>query len=121
MQWEAEPDGGFTTGKPWLPLTDPEGRSVGSQRGEPGSMIELHRRLIALRRELAAGIELVEAGADVLAYRRGGHVVALNLGDASQAAPAGARILSTLSEPPAARELAPGEGAVFLAERSTLV
>ncbi len=52
MQWEPEPLGGFTTGDPWLPLTDPERRSVAAQRGAEGSALELHRRLIAKRREL---------------------------------------------------------------------
>ena len=50
MQWEPEPLGGFTTGEPWLGLTDPERRSVRAQRGVEGSSLELHRRLIAARR-----------------------------------------------------------------------
>jgi alpha-glucosidase len=49
MQWEPEPLGGFTTGEPWLDLTDPERRSVAAQRGVEGSTLELHRRLIAAR------------------------------------------------------------------------
>jgi alpha-glucosidase len=49
MQWEPEPLGGFTTGEPWLSLTDPERRSVAAQRGIEGSSLELHRRLIADR------------------------------------------------------------------------
>ena len=59
MQWEAEPDGGFTTGGPWLPLTDPEQRSVAAQRGQGGSMLELYRRLIEFRRDLTGPLELV--------------------------------------------------------------
>ncbi|HYH63027.1 MAG TPA: alpha-amylase family glycosyl hydrolase [Solirubrobacterales bacterium] len=50
MQWEPEPLGGFTTGEPWLALTDPERRSVAAQRSVEGSSLELHRRLIAARR-----------------------------------------------------------------------
>jgi alpha-glucosidase len=49
MQWEPEPLGGFTTGKPWLGLTDPERRSVSAQRGAEGSLLELYRQLIAAR------------------------------------------------------------------------
>jgi alpha-glucosidase len=47
MQWDASPTGGFTTGRPWLPLVDPEQRSVEAQRGDPDSMLEHYRRLIA--------------------------------------------------------------------------
>ena len=121
MQWEAEPRGGFTTGEPWLPLTDPARRNVVSQRGQPGSMLELYRRLIAFRHDLAGPLELVDAGEDVLAFRRGEHVVALNLGAAPLPVPAGERALSTLPGASARAALAPGEGAIFLAERSALV
>ncbi|MDX6586958.1 MAG: alpha-glucosidase [Solirubrobacterales bacterium] len=50
MQWEPEPLGGFTTGEPWLGLTDPMRRSVAAQRGVEGSSLEEYRRLIATRR-----------------------------------------------------------------------
>ncbi len=118
MQWTGEPEGGFTTGTPWLTLTDPERRSVAGQREQPGSMLELYRRLITFRRNLGGGLELTDAGEDVLAFRRGTHVVALNLADEARPAPVGWRVLSTLNDPPPGAELAPGEGAVFLAERS---
>ena len=36
MQWEPEPLGGFTTGEPWLGLTDPERRSVSRPAGRRG-------------------------------------------------------------------------------------
>ena len=55
MQWEPEPLGGFTTGEPWLGLTDPERRSVSGQRGVAGSSLELYRRLIAARRSRPDG------------------------------------------------------------------
>ena len=44
-------------------------------------------RLIALRPRLGAGFELLEAREDVLAYRRGNDVVAINLSDGERAAP----------------------------------
>ncbi len=50
MQWEPEPLGGFTTGEPWLGLTDPERRSVSAQRGVEGSLLEHYRHLIVARR-----------------------------------------------------------------------
>src|SRR5688500_12272870 len=81
MQWDPEPAGGFTTGSPWLPLTDPERRSVAAQRGRPDSMLELHRELIELRPALGDRFELVGEPGELLAYRRDGHLIALNFGD----------------------------------------
>jgi alpha-glucosidase len=78
MQWEGSPNGGFTTGHPWLPPVDPTERNVEAQRDDPGSTLSLVRRLIALRRELGDGFELLEPPEGILAYRRGRHVVALN-------------------------------------------
>jgi len=76
MQWE--PGGGFTTGEPWLPLVDPAARNVAEQRDDPASMLSLVRELIALRRELGDGFELLEAADGVVAYSRGDHTVAIN-------------------------------------------
>jgi alpha-glucosidase len=81
MQWDGTPAGGFTRATPWLPATDPGVRNVAAQEGDEGSMLELYRALIALRRELGPGISGIEAAGDVLHYRRGEHLVALNLGD----------------------------------------
>ena len=63
MQWEPAPGGGFSEGKPWMGLTDPERRSVAAQRDDPDSLLSLYRRLIALRRELRGPLELLEAPA----------------------------------------------------------
>jgi alpha-glucosidase len=82
MQWDGSPAGGFTTGTPWLPAVDPAERNVAGQTGRAGSLLELHRSLIGLRREQSGPLELLEARDDgLLAYRRGRHTVALNLGD----------------------------------------
>jgi alpha-glucosidase len=78
MQWDASAGGGFTTGKPWLPLVDPQEHNVEAQRKDPGSFLSLVRDLLALRRVLGEGFELVEAGEGVVAYRRGDHTVAVN-------------------------------------------
>jgi glycosidase len=78
MQWEPSPQGGFTTGDPWLPLVDPQRRSVAAQRDDPASMLSLVRELIALRRELGDGFELLDAAEGVVAFRRGAHTVAIN-------------------------------------------
>ena len=60
---------------PWLSPIDPAQRSVGAQRGDPGSLLELYRRLIALRPELGSGFRLIEAEPGVVAYERGQHTV----------------------------------------------
>jgi len=51
MQWDATPNGGFTTGTPWLPPVDPERRNVEAQRGDPASLLEHYRDLISRRPE----------------------------------------------------------------------
>jgi alpha-glucosidase len=95
MQWDASPTGGFTTGKSWLPPIDPARRNVEAQRGDPGSLLELYRRLIALRRELGDGFRLLDAEPGVLAFERGGHTVAVNTTAEPRSAPAGEPVLAT--------------------------
>jgi alpha-glucosidase len=96
MQWDAGPQGGFTTGTPWLPAVDPGARNVAGQRADPGSLWSLHRDLIALRRDLRGALELVATRGDgLLAYRRGDVLVALNLGQEQLALPAGEPLLRT--------------------------
>jgi alpha-glucosidase len=82
MQWEGSPSGGFSTGTPWLPPIDPAQRNVADQAGDPQSILTLYRDLIAARRALDGPIEVVDdVAAGVIAFTRGAHVVALNLGD----------------------------------------
>jgi alpha-glucosidase len=50
MQWDGSPNGGFTTGKPWLPLIDPKERNVEAQQADPDSLLNHYRRLIRARR-----------------------------------------------------------------------
>jgi alpha-glucosidase len=78
MQWDGSPGGGFSTGAAWLPPVDPGERNVEAQRDDPESALTLTRELIALRRELGDGFELLDAGEGVVAYRRGRHAVAVN-------------------------------------------
>ena len=49
MQWDASPNGGFSPGTPWLPLVDSGERNVAAQTEDPGSLLNLYRRLLALR------------------------------------------------------------------------
>ena len=89
MQWAPGPGGGFTTGTPWLPPADPDARNVESQLADPGSILALFRDLIARRRGLSGEPELLEAPAGVLAFRRGAHVIVIDLGGGSVSPPAG--------------------------------
>ena len=118
MAWDSTPNAGFSAASPWLPLhADWAERNVARQRQAPGSMLDLHRRLIALRRAhpaLSVGaITILEdpAGADdVLVYERrdadARFLVVLNLGHETRelVTPAwahGARpLLSTLDAAP---------------------
>src|SRR5437764_4912538 len=75
MQWEAGPAAGFTSGEPWLPLgRDYREVNVARERADPGSLLTLYRRLIALRRAepaLAVGAYIPQpAGGDLIAYLR---------------------------------------------------
>ena len=55
MQWSPAPGGGFSTGKPWLPLSLEHARcNVELQREDRQSMLGLYRRLIELRRSSPA-------------------------------------------------------------------
>jgi alpha-glucosidase len=54
MQWDASAGGGFSTGTPWLPLVDHAARNVADQSSDPGSLLALYRRLIAVRGSSAA-------------------------------------------------------------------
>ncbi|MDQ2983216.1 MAG: alpha-amylase family glycosyl hydrolase [Actinomycetota bacterium] len=73
MQWDASPNGGFTTGKPWLPAVDPEERNIAAQKADPDSLLEHYRELIRSRRQLPREFWLHDAEPGVLAYERDGH------------------------------------------------
>ncbi len=52
MQWDASPNAGFTTGRPWLPVNPnyPEVNAA-SQVDDPASVFSYHRDLIRLRHD----------------------------------------------------------------------
>ncbi|MGV3556885.1 alpha-amylase family glycosyl hydrolase [Larkinella arboricola] len=75
MQWSAEPNAGFTTGKPWLRLAQNFNReNVEIQKIDRFSMLSLHKRLIELRqREPALTVgdyKPVYADTQLMAYIR---------------------------------------------------
>ena len=122
MAWDGSANAGFSAAEPWLPLhADWPTRNVAAQDADPGSMLSLHRALLALRRgseALSLGdLRLIEAEEDVLAYerRRGDErvLVVLNLGQRERAVPGrGKVLLSTLGESDGA-VLRPNEGIVL--------
>ena len=116
MQWEAGPLGGFTTGTPWLPPVDPDERNVAAQREDPGSVLSLVRRLIAVRRQLGQGLRMLPAADGVVAYARGEHLVAVNTTSEPRPAPAaGEPLLETEPGALSGRLLAAHAGAVVRA------
>ena len=98
MRWDWSAAGGFTTGVPWLPIGDDVGAiNVATERRDPDSMLELHRRLLALRRaEPALSVgdwAPITAEGELLAYERheaAGRRLAvfLNLGSSELVVPA---------------------------------
>ena len=99
MQWDGSRFAGFSAVESWLPLSEGAGsRNVETQRGDRGSILNLYRQLLALRRQhpaLSTGrYQPIEAEGDVLAFLREldgeRFLVALNLGGcpASDALPA---------------------------------
>jgi alpha-glucosidase len=89
MQWDASAHGGFSAALPWLPLAEDFATcNVARERGDPGSLFNLYRRLTALRRATPAltygTYRTLMANDDVLAYMREAEskrlVIALNLG-----------------------------------------
>jgi alpha-glucosidase len=76
MPWRDAADGGFGSGKPWLPF-DPAHRryNVDEQRGDPKSILNWVRKLIELRKASSAlregSIRLIaEAGDQIVAFDR---------------------------------------------------
>jgi alpha-glucosidase len=78
MHWSPGKNAGFSpeeTSTTWLPVhPDHERYNVESELGDPGSHLELYRRLLRLRRSepaLHAGdVEILQSPTEVLAYRR---------------------------------------------------
>jgi alpha-glucosidase len=102
LPWSGQaPPFGFTADgvSPWLP--QPAGwRSITAeaQRDDAGSTLSLYRTALAMRRSLAAlheePLTWLDAGADVLAFRRGpGFRCLVNFGARPVPRPAGGRLL----------------------------
>ncbi len=114
VQWDPEPRAGFTDGIPWLEPVDPLERSVAVQTGDPLSVLELTRALIALRPHLEPGLLMLETEPGLVAFARGeSHVVVVNTTAAWLPVPAAAEPL-ILTAPGGVRDgrLAPNAAAI---------
>jgi alpha-glucosidase len=122
MPWDDGPQAGFTTAaETWLPLNDDwPTRNVAAQERDPGSVLHLHRALLALRRArpaLALGdLRLIDAAEGVLAYERtlGGERLGVALNFTAEPKPSpfrGEVLLSTLAG--TSDELRGNEGVVI--------
>jgi alpha-glucosidase len=94
MQWDGTPNAGFSTVEPWLPVSaDFATRNVEHQQKNSSSILNLYRKLLALRRDspsLYGGSyqPLDTNGADCFSYQRQEgnekRLVVLNFGDRAE-------------------------------------
>jgi len=76
MQWDATENAGFSKVKPWLPVPASfKAKNVATQAKDPASILNLYRKLTALRRSNpalreGAYVPLADGDANVLAYLR---------------------------------------------------
>ena len=127
MPWHAGPGGGFTAGRPWLPIPpEAEHAGVTARRQDRDSMLSLYRRLIALRKRhpalIRGGYRSESAPDDVFAYRRtdpdGNVLIALNFAADERRLPFGGELLLSSDPqraPSSALRLGPHEGVVLAA------
>jgi alpha-glucosidase len=130
MPWNEEPDAGFSTGSPWLPMDEASRqRSVQRQSRDNRSLLNFYRRLLSLRHHdvaLRCGEWLpLDATEQMLVYLRaapGERVgVLLNLSDAPaewRLPGAGEVLLSTIDEE---WPTATADGAVRLRPREGVI
>ncbi|WP_395695970.1 glycoside hydrolase family 13 protein [Nocardioides sp.] len=97
-----EPPFGFgpTAGQPWIPQpTEWAALTVAAQEGDPGSTLSFYRAALAARRTFATTsgdeIEMLDLGADVVAFRRDAVTVVLNCGAEPVDLPAGEVLMAS--------------------------
>jgi alpha-glucosidase len=81
LPWDDSPNHGFTTGTPWLPIVDHDTQNVAAQEADPDSTLNLVRRLIRLRHDLAPELRFRDSPQNTVVLERGEHLAAINLGD----------------------------------------
>jgi alpha-glucosidase len=98
---DAPPFGfGPGAGQPWLPQpAEWSALTVAAQEGDPDSTLSFYRAALAARRTFATSagdeVELLDLGADVLAFRRGPVTVVLNCGSTPVPLPDGDVLLAS--------------------------
>ncbi|WKN22281.1 glycoside hydrolase family 13 protein [Azotobacter vinelandii] len=119
LPWKAEvPAFGFgPSDKTWLPQPASYARyAVDRQEGADDSTLNLYRKILELRQELALGsgrLQWADAGQDTLAFDNGDLRVLINMGEQTTTLPAGSQVLLS-SEPLAAPDRLPANAAVWL-------
>jgi alpha-glucosidase len=96
MQWNTEPNAGFTKGTPWLPVPPSyKTHNVATESKDPNSVLSMYKKVLALRHTNEALLEgsytaLNENDADVMSYLRSykgkAVLVALNMSASPQKA-----------------------------------
>jgi alpha-glucosidase len=122
MPWTDGPNGGFTTGRPWLRMApDVATRNVARQAADPDSVLATYRRLLALRHDLPALQAgsfrwVVRARDNVLAYRREvpgeAVLVAINFGPEAISVALADPQTTSLAWEPRFSTVAPGRNAI---------
>jgi alpha-glucosidase len=102
LPWEGQlPPYGFSTGTPWLPQPATWGPlTAEAQAADPHSTLAFYRRALALRRSwrdsLGDSLEWLDSpDADVLLFRRGPLLIALNCGENAVRLPPGTVLLAS--------------------------
>jgi alpha-glucosidase len=76
MCWDGSALAGFTTGKPWLPIGDAHSINVSSEQNESGSLLNLYRELMALRKArltlISGKLDDIQVENNILSFRRHG-------------------------------------------------
>ena len=112
IPWTRTSAHGWATADTWLPWPPyAESRNVEDELSQPGSILHLYRRLLAVRRASPAlrhgDITLLDAPDAVLAYRRSTHaderIVLVNFGDARVDVPVNGHWKALVSSYPDAR------------------
>ena len=114
MQWTPDPLAASPRGRRGSRRSTPSGVTSSTSGADPGSLLNLYRELIRLRREMPLEFELLGVEHGVLSYRRGDFTVALNFTDGERPNPnphSGEIVFSTHSEPVGA---VPPHGAIVV-------
>ncbi|WP_142829257.1 glycoside hydrolase family 13 protein [Planococcus soli] len=72
MHWSAEPNGGFTTGTPWLKVNPNYTEINALQHMDPDSVYQYYKKLISLRKKM----DIITHGDFELLYREDGEIFA---------------------------------------------